>query len=67
MAVPKKRTSCSRKRWRHNHSALEKSLPHVVKDKATGQLAPRHNILPDGTYRGKQILVIKKKEDKKAE
>ena len=64
MAVPKKKSSPSRRGMRNSHSALPKSTPHVVVDKTSGEYYKRHNILPDGTYRGKQIIVKKEKAQK---
>jgi len=60
MAVPKKKTSPSRRGMRRSHMALEN--PQFSVDKNTNQKHKRHNLLPDGTYRGKQIVVLKVKD-----
>lgn len=55
MAVPKKKTSVSKRKMRRSHDAL--STPAYKEDKDTGELRrPHHVCLKTGTYRGKQIL-----------
>ena len=55
MAVPKKKTSPSRRNMRRSHHALK--APAYVEDKDSGELRRPHHIdLATGMYRGKQIL-----------
>jgi large subunit ribosomal protein L32 len=55
MAVPKKKTSRSRRGHRRSHHALEQ--PTYVEDKTSGELRRPHHIdLATGIYRGRQIL-----------
>lgn len=60
MAVPKRKTSPSRRGMRRAHDALGKNA--YVEDKESGELRRPHHIdLKSGRYNGKQIL--KPKED----
>ncbi len=60
MAVPKRKTSPSRRGMRRAHDALGKNA--YVEDKESGELRRPHHIdLKSGRYKGKQIL--KPKED----
>lgn len=62
MAVPKKKTSKSRRNMRRSHDALGKI--NVVKDSETGEYKlPHHMSLADGTYNGRQIVVKKQEKD----
>jgi large subunit ribosomal protein L32 len=55
MAVPKRKTSPSRRGMRRAHHALGKN-PYV-EDKDSGELRRPHHIdLKTGMYRGRQIL-----------
>ncbi len=56
MAVPKKRTSKSRKRMRRSHDHLE--FTAAVTDCPTcGEPKLMHRVCPScGTYRGRQVL-----------
>ncbi|MBK68141.1 MAG: 50S ribosomal protein L32 [Rickettsiales bacterium] len=55
MAVPKKKTSVSKRNMRRSHDSLNE--PSYVEDKETGELRrPHHVCLKTGMYRGKQIL-----------
>lgn len=55
MAVPKRKTSPSRRGMRRAHHALGKNV--FVEDKDTGELKRPHHInLKTGKYRGKQVL-----------
>jgi large subunit ribosomal protein L32 len=61
MAVPKKKTSPSRRGMRRSHHALTK--PTYVEDKDSGELRRPHHIdLKTGMYRGRQILKAKTTE-----
>lgn len=55
MAVPKRKTSPSRRGMRRAHDSLKKNA--YVEDKESGELRrPHHVDLKTGRYRGKQIL-----------
>jgi large subunit ribosomal protein L32 len=55
MAVPKRKTSPSRRGMRRSADALKK--PAYVEDKDSGELRrPHHVDLKSGMYRGRQIL-----------
>ena len=59
MAVPKRKTSPSKRGMRRSADAL--AAPTCVEDKDSGELRrPHHVDLKTGMYRGKQILNIKK-------
>jgi len=61
MAVPKKKTSPSRRGMRRSADAL--SAPTYVEDKDSGELRrPHHVDLKTGMYRGRQVLNVKSKE-----
>ncbi|TRO96129.1 50S ribosomal protein L32 [Glycocaulis profundi] len=58
MAVPKRKTTPSKRNMRRSHDKL--SSPAYVEDKDTGELRrPHHVDLKSGMYRGKQILTPK--------
>ena len=58
MAVPKKKTSPSRRGMRRSADALK--APAYVEDKDSGELRRPHHIdLKSGKYRGRQILPAK--------
>lgn len=55
MAVPKKKTSTSRRNMRRSHHKLE--IPAYVVDKETGELRRPHHIdLTSGRYAGRQVF-----------
>ncbi len=54
MAVPKKKTSPSRRNMRRSHHAL--SGQNVVENQTTGESSLPHHISPDGYYRGRQVI-----------
>lgn len=60
MAVPKKRTSVSRKGKRRagQHHKLDRR-GNVLVDPNTGELTLRHCITPGGVYKGKKIFETK--------
>ena len=59
MAVPKRKTSKSRKNKRRSHHKL--ITANVVEDKKSGEYRLSHHIdLKTGMYNGKQILEPKK-------
>ena len=58
MAVPKRKTSPSRRNMRRSHHAL--AANSYVEDKDTGELRrPHHVDLKTGIYKGRQILTPK--------
>lgn len=57
MAVPKRKTSKSRRNMRRSHHAL-KSI-NLVEDPTTGELKLPHRVSPDGMYKGKQVIATK--------
>ena len=55
MAVPKKKTSKSKRDMRRSHHALKPI--NVIVDKETGEYKlPHHMSMKDGTYNGREIL-----------
>lgn len=59
MAVPKRKTSPSRRGMRRSADALKQ--PTYVEDKDSGELRrPHHMDLKTGMYKGRQILKVKK-------
>lgn len=66
MAVPKKRTSSSRRNMRRAHDAL--SRVNVVIDSVTGEYKlPHHISLTDGFYNGRQVIAEKADDSAKTE
>jgi large subunit ribosomal protein L32 len=58
MAVPKRKTSPSKRGMRRSHDALPKAT--YIEDSDTGELRRPHHVDPKtGKYRGKQILKAK--------
>ncbi len=65
MPIPKRRTTSSSRGQRRSHDALKKiSLTTCPKCKEV--ILPHRVCEKCGTYRGKQVLEIKSKEDKKS-
>ena len=60
MAVPKKKTSKSKKNMRRSHLALKKV--NVIIDKDSGEFKLPHHIC-DGKYKGMQVVDIKEKKE----
>ena len=61
MAVPKRKTSKSKRNMRRSHDGI--NLLNIIEDKESGEPRLSHKIdLSTGVYNGKQI--IKKKESK---
>ena len=57
MAVPKRKTSVSKKRMRRSHHKL--SSVNIVEDKKSGEYKLSHHVdLKTGFYYGKKILDI---------
>jgi large subunit ribosomal protein L32 len=62
MAVPKKKKSSSKSRMRRgSNGSLDANFPNVAVDK-NGEPKLSHHISPDGTYKGRTIIVKKKKK-----
>ena len=57
MAVPKKKTSKSKRDMRRSHHALENVT--AVEDKTTGELKRPHHVSADGYYNGRQVTKSK--------
>lgn len=57
MAVPKKKTSPSRRGMRRAHKGLR--TVNVVEDATTGELKRPHHVSPDGHYKGRQVTTDK--------
>lgn len=55
MAVPKRKTSPSRRNMRRSHHRLKPIT--VMEDPTTGELKLPHHISLDGVYNGRQVLV----------
>tara|TARA_B100000886_G_scaffold310232_1_gene244887 strand:+ start:246 stop:419 length:174 start_codon:yes stop_codon:yes gene_type:complete len=57
MAVPKRKTSISKKKMRRSHHKL--SSANVVEDKKSGEYKLSHHVdLKSGFYKGKKVLDI---------
>ena len=55
MAVPKRKTSISRKKLRRSHHKL--SSVNIIEDKKTGEYRLSHHLdLKTGFYKGRQVL-----------
>jgi large subunit ribosomal protein L32 len=68
MAVPKKKTSKSRKgNRRGSNGTFNANFPNVLVDKETGEYKLAHHIAKDGTYKGKKIIDKKLKKSTQAE
>lgn len=66
MAVPKRKTSKSKRNMRRSHHALDKT--NVVEDSTTGELKRPHHISLDGYYKGRQVVTPRvEKVDETAE
>jgi len=54
MAVPKRKTSKSKRNMRRSHHAL--SGVAVVEDSTTGEYKLPHHVSPDGYYKGRRVI-----------
>ena len=62
MAVPKRKTSVSKRKMRRSHHSLEKI--NIILDKDSGEPRLSHKIdLSTGMYNGREILKKKTKEN----
>lgn len=59
MAVPKRKTSPSRRGMRQSHLSLEQTA--VSEDKTTGTLKRPHHVSEDGMYKGRKVTTKKVK------
>ncbi len=57
MAVPKRKTSKSRRNLRRSHHALDGV--NAVENSTTGTLMRPHHVSPDGYYKGRQVTTDK--------
>jgi large subunit ribosomal protein L32 len=55
MAVPKKKTSNSRRNQRRAHDSL--SATTIVENETTGEYTLPHHVTKDGYYKGKQVII----------
>lgn len=53
MAVPKRKTTPSRRGMRRSHNALK--AVGISEDQTTGELKRPHHVSPDGHYRGRKV------------
>lgn len=60
MAVPKRKTSPSKRGMRRAHNAIKSA--GVVENQTTGELHYPHRMTKDGYYKGEQIIVKKAKK-----
>ncbi len=60
MAVPKKKTSKSKRNMRRSHLAIKRV--NIVIDQESGEFKLPHHIC-DGKYKGAQIVDIKEKKE----
>ncbi|MBK1649086.1 50S ribosomal protein L32 [Rhabdochromatium marinum] len=58
MAVQQNRKTPSKRGMRRSHDALSK--PTLADDPETGEMHRRHHIAPDGYYRGREVIKMKK-------
>jgi large subunit ribosomal protein L32 len=61
MAVRKSKKSTSRRNMRRSHDALTSATTSIEPN--SGKVHLRHNICPDGYYRGNKVIEVK--EDQK--
>lgn len=65
MAVPKRKTTKSKRGMRRSHHALSKI--NIVVDQESGEFKlPHHMSMKDGTYKGREVLdkkVVEEDED----
>ena len=63
MAVPKRKTSKSKRNMRRSHDSI--NLINIIEDKESGEPRLSHKIdLSTGVYNGKQIIKRKESKDK---
>lgn len=57
MAVQKTKKSSSKRDMRRSHDALSSAALSI--EPASGEVHLRHNISPDGYYRGRKVIEVK--------
>lgn len=57
MAVPKRKTTPSKRNMRRSHDGLKTKV--IVEDKTTGELKRPHHVSADGYYNGRQVTTDK--------
>ena len=63
MAVPKRKTSKSKRNMRRSHDTLE--YINIIEDKESGESRLSHRIdLSTGMYKNRQIIIKKEPKDK---
>ncbi len=55
MAVPKRKTSKSKRNMRRSHHALGSVT--VVENQTSGELSRPHHVSPDGFYKGRKVVL----------
>ncbi len=55
MAVPKRKTSKSKRNMRRSHHALDSTS--VVENATSGTLSRPHHVSPDGYYNGRLVVI----------
>ncbi|MFX3616287.1 MAG: 50S ribosomal protein L32 [Sporolactobacillus sp.] len=58
MAVPKRRTSTTRKKKRRTNTGLK--VPNISREPITGEYHLSHRVSKEGYYKGEQVLDPKK-------
>ena len=61
MAVPKKKTSKSKRNMRRSHDAIK--AINIVYNKTTGEPQLPHQVSVDGYYKDKQVVAPKEKSE----
>ena len=61
MAVPKKRTTKSKRNQRRSHDALKRSCP-IICPNCGASVMPHHACLACGTYRGRKVIDVEENE-----
>lgn len=65
MAVPKRKTSTSKRNMRRAHDGLSKL--NILTNKTSGELQLPHQVSVDGYYKGKKVIQDKVKKEKTSE
>ena len=65
MAVQKSRVTRSRRGMRRSHDSIIAAALSV--DQMTGETHRRHDVAPDGYYKGEQVIVVKAPKEEKEE
>ncbi len=61
MAVQKTKKSSSRRDMRRSHDALTSSTLSI--EPTSGEVHLRHNVSPEGYYRGKKVVSVKQDQE----